>query len=115
MQTLRRNTFSQRHLAWLLWLVLLLPMAQTAATWHLLSHVRADQADAEGGKSAIHLGQCDLCLSAAALAGGAPLLSSPRLPPAGVFHEAPVVDSRGIVWLATTPAYLSRAPPSPLR
>ena len=115
MQTLRRNMLSQRHLAWLLWLALLLPLAQSAATWHLLSHVRADQADADGGKPAIHLSQCDLCLSAAALAGGAPLLSTPRLPPPGVLHEAPVVDSRGIVWLATTPAYHSRAPPSFLR
>ncbi len=115
MQTLRRNMLSQRHLAWLLWLVLLLPMAQTAATWHLLSHVRADQADVEGGKPAIHLSQCDLCLSAAAVVGGTPLVSAPELFQAGVFHEAPVVDLRGIVWLATTPAYHSRAPPSPLR
>ncbi len=112
MQTLRRNMFSQRHLAWLLWLALLLPLAQSAATWHLLSHVRADQVDTDGGKPAIHLSQCDLCLSAAALAGGAPLRSTPHLPQAMALREAPVVDSRGIVWLATTPAYHSRAPPS---
>lgn len=111
----QRNTFTQRHLAWLLWLVLLLPMAQTAATWHLLSHVQSDSADAGAGKPAIHLSQCDLCLSAAAVVGGTPLVSAPELFQAGVFHEAPVADLRGIVWLATTPAYHSRAPPSPLR
>jgi hypothetical protein len=114
MHALRRKTFSQRHLAWLLCLVLLLPMAQTAATWHLLSHAQWDPADAGTGKQANHLGQCDLCLSAAALIGGAPLVSSPHRPQDGVFHEVHGADLRGIVWLATTPAYNSRAPPSPL-
>lgn len=112
MLTTRLSTVSHRHLVWLLWLVLLLPIAQTAATWHVLSHVHSSQAD--DGKQAIHQDHCDLCLSATALIGGAPLLSSPHLPLARGLHEAPLVELRGIRLTAPALAYDSRAPPFPL-
>ena len=114
MHTTRLNTFTHRHLAWLLWLVLLLPIAQTAATWHVLSHLPSNQADQNDGKPAIHQDRCDLCLSAATLIGGAPLVSSVQLPQARAFHEAPLVELRGILLTAATRAYDSRAPPFPL-
>jgi hypothetical protein len=115
MHTTRLNTFTHRHLVWLLWLVLLLPIAQTAATWHVLSHLQSEQADENSGKQAIHQDHCDLCLSAAALIGGAPLVSSPQLPQAKALHEAPLVQLRGILLTAPARAYDSRAPPFPLQ
>jgi hypothetical protein len=114
MHTTRRHTFTHRHLVWLLWLVLLLPMAQTAATWHVLSHLPSNQADENDGKQAIHQDRCALCLSAAALIGGAPLVSAPHLPPARAFHEAALVELHGILLTAVRRAYDSRAPPFPL-
>lgn len=53
---------------WLLWLALLLPIAQAMAGVHALSHVGADRRD----EGTAHLVHCDLCLAAADLAGGAP-------------------------------------------
>lgn len=111
---MRFNTFSHRHLVCLLWLVLLLPIAQTAATWHVLSHLHSDQSAENDGKQAIHQDRCDLCLSAATLIGGAPLVSSVQLPQARAFHEAPLVELRGILLTAPARAYDSRAPPFPL-
>ena len=111
MHTTRLNMFTHRHLVWLLWLVLLLPIAQTAATWHVLSHLHSEQADENDGKQAIHQDRCALCLSAAALIGGAPLGSAPHLPQARAFHEAPLVELRGILLTAPARAYDSRAPP----
>ncbi len=111
MHPARRKLFSHRHLVWLLWLVLLLPLAQTAATWHVLSHLNSDPVVEGDGQKAIHQGHCDLCLSAAALIGGAPLASSPRLPQADEFQEAAVADLRDIFLLAPSRAYDSRAPP----
>ena len=112
---MRFNTFSQRHLVWLLWLVLLLPIAQTAASWHVLSHLHPDQSAQDDGKQAIHQDRCELCLSAATLIGGAPLVSSVQLPQARVFHEAPLVELRPVLLTAPLRAYDSRAPPFPLR
>ncbi len=111
MRRLQCTLFSQRHLVWLLWLVLLLPIAQTAATWHVLSHVTSDRVDQSDGPQAIHHGHCDLCLSAAALIGGAPLVAAPPLPLAKVPHAPAFADVRGIVWPAPSRAYDSRAPP----
>jgi hypothetical protein len=115
MHTTRLNTFTHRHLVWLLWLVLLLPIAQTAATWHVLSHLHSAQAEEDNRRQATPLDHCDLCLSAAALIGGAPLVSSTHLPEASALHEAPLVQRRGIVLTAPARAYESRAPPFPLR
>jgi hypothetical protein len=113
MHPTQHTLFSRRHLVWLLWLVLLLPMAQTAATWHVLSHVNSEQREDTDGQKAIHQGHCDLCLSAAALVGGAPVASSPALPAVKVMHELTVADVRSIS-LSTAPrAYDSRAPPFP--
>ena len=105
-----------RHVAWLLWLALLLPFAQAAANWHGLSHVRLDAGAADpDGKQALHAAHCDLCLVAAAVTGGAPASNSPApvLRPAA--HEAPMRALHGLAATAPTLAYLSRAPPFVLR
>ena len=111
MPTLRPAASPRRRLVWLLWLVLLLPMAQTAASWHLLSHAHSGENSEADGKQPLHHTQCELCLSAAALIGGAPPVQPPGLPHPTARHERPKAAASS-VWLApTAPAYESRAPP----
>ena len=102
---------SRRHLVWMLWLALLLPVAQFAATRHALSH-GLEQASVQPGKqAAVHAGAaCDMCLLAAAVGGGAPLetvhvaaLAPPRIAPRSVFDA--------VATLAPQRPYQSRAPP----
>jgi hypothetical protein len=69
---------------WLLWLALLLPIAQAMAGVHALSHVGDRQDD-----SIVHLVDCDLCLTAAHLAGGAPAAAPAVLPAGPATHAAP--------------------------
>jgi len=98
---LRRNVR-----AWLFWLALLLPIAQAMADVHALSHVTDRQDD-----GLTHLVDCDLCLTAANLAGGAPLAEAPLLAPGDATFAAPLM-ARGTapraVSLGLPPA---RAPP----
>ncbi len=101
------------RLTWLLWLALLLPLAQAASAWHAVSHttVGSVSGSAEDNKPALHPVHCDLCLTAAALGGGA-LPTAPH----GLVHPAArhaVPPARpGSPWLPPlTPAYHSRAPP----
>ena len=111
MRLKRFESFLHRRMAWLLMLVLLLPLAQTAASWHLLSHVRAEQSAPPDGDYAIHADHCDLCLTAAALTGGAPPVQSVASVAIVVPAEAPGVQSSA-VWFTRLPRpYESRAPP----
>jgi hypothetical protein len=95
-------------LPWLVWLALLLPLAQSAAAWHAISHVAPAAAHDDGGPA--HA-PCDLCLTAAAasgpgLPGSAPSFAAPaHLADALPEHAAPVVPHGGRA------AYRSRAPP----
>jgi hypothetical protein len=98
----------QRRLVWLLWLALLLPIAQAAAMSHALSHAVADGDD---DRQAVHQTHCDLCLTAAALSGGALPEQRPSLPHPVARHVAPQVASSGVWFALPTRAYLSRAPP----
>ncbi len=93
---------------WLLWLALILPIAQAMAGVHALSHLTGERQD----EGLAHLVHCDLCLTAADLAGGAP--AAEPLPPAGngavdVLATVPPasVAERVIAW--RPPA---RAPPA---
>ncbi|CAM4010020.1 hypothetical protein ROSA5918_18795 [Roseateles saccharophilus] len=93
---------------WLLWLALLLPIAQAMAGVHALSHVSGERQD----DGIAHLVHCDLCLTAADLASGAPT-APPGPLPVGVAVEALVATpavaavERGTDW--RPPA---RAPPA---
>lgn len=103
---------SPRRFGWLLWLALLLPVAQATAACHAFSHLRdAPTSESDNGKQAAHASHCDLCLMGAAIAGGAALGDLPPFTHPALGHEAPaavVVD----VWLAAPAhAYRSRAPP----
>lgn len=112
MRPRRFHSAPTRRLAWLLWLVLLLPLAQSAAAWHAVSHsAAAAGAPAHDGKQALHPVHCDLCLAAAALDGGALPTAAQGLAHPAARHQAPQV-SPGSPWLPPlTRAYHSRAPP----
>lgn len=95
---LRRRT-SQGLRGWLLWLALLLPIAQAMADVHALSHLGDRQ---EAG--AAHLAHCDLCLTAAHLGAGAPAAQPAALAagpadharPAGASAVAPLATRLGL-------------------
>ena len=111
MHSTRIRTVPQRHLVWLLWLVLLLPVAQVTASWHALSHVAIDASASSDPQHAPHLAHCDLCLTAAAVDGGAPLIAVSSLTPEAIRHALPQA-ALVMFWVASPArAYLSRAPP----
>ncbi len=110
MHRLPRNTFSHSRIMWLLCLVLLLPIGQTVAAWHMLSHVHFGQTD-DDGDHALHEDHCDLDGSATALIGGAPLTLAFDVPLSTGLQEIPVVALRGVLWTAPPRAYNSQAPP----
>lgn len=104
----------RRSVAWLLWLALLLPVAQAAALWHGVSHAGNPAAVAAGGVAGKHgVGQapCDACLAAAAVIGGA--LPGARLAVAALPLHEPAPTLPGVAWrpAAAPAAYRSRAPP----
>ena len=114
MHTAQHKTFAQRHMQWLLWLVLLLPLAQTLGSWHLVAHLPTQQSTQREDPQALHPDDCSLCTSAAALIGGAPLATPPKLPQTLALFKAPPATRIGIFTAPTAIAYESRAPPSPL-
>jgi len=102
-----------RHLAWLLWLAMLLPMAQVVATTHLLSHTGEAVAAAADQKAAHHALHCDLCVTAGAIAGGALASTPPSLPSAQAApSEAPRAAFDNLSENLLALAYQGRAPPA---
>ena len=104
------HSFTRRHLTWLLWLVLLLPLAQTAASWHVLSHAAAGQTG-DDGTQAIGQERCDLCLNAAVVLGGVPQVTACALALACNAHPNTLFVPPGRILPAPVRAYNSRAPP----
>jgi hypothetical protein len=94
-------------------LALLLPLAQLAAVAHDLSHVRA--AIDAGSKSTPANAHCDLCVVAAAIAGGGAPASTPTLLLADIGTDSPAAQLASAPGAAPTFAFLSRAPPASLR
>ncbi len=72
MRTPRSSPVTRRCLAWLVWLGLLLPVAQFGAVAHSLAHARSEQSRDADGKQAPRAAHCDLCLLGAAVGSGAP-------------------------------------------
>ena len=103
-----------RHFAWLLWLAMLLPLAQTVAACHVYSHtgeLAAGTADYSKSKHAAGASHCDLCLVGSVVHGGglpaAELLPAlPHLP-----HAAPAAAFDSPWTPPLVPAYQGRAPP----
>jgi hypothetical protein len=109
MHPFRTHRLPRTRLAWLVWLALLLPVAQYAAALHGLSHaVQQSQGD---DKQAPHYPHCELCVTAAEVAAGA----LPSLPPTlqvPASHHAPLhtLAHRAARSHAPLP-YFSRGPP----
>jgi hypothetical protein len=115
MNLLTARAILQRRFAWLLWLAMLLPMAQMAAMSHSYSHANQEGSTQADGKQALVHTHCDLCASAAALIAGAAPLTPPGVPQVAARHEVPA-DRSGDVWPSYfVSAYQSRAPPFALR
>ena len=111
MRPARLHRLLHRHLAWLLALLLLLPLAQTAASWHLLSQVHTGQSAPSGDDHTIHESHCALCLNAAALTGGAlPVQSMATLPIVAPAQAQEVPRAPARLARLQRP-YQSRAPP----
>ena len=108
----RSSACSDRRFVWLLWLALLMPLAQAAAAWHALSHQPLEASGKPGGKQAVQPAQCDLCLAVAALSSAAPVGEPARLPLPTALGEAPHADFRRSGLAAPQRLYDSRAPPS---
>jgi len=101
----------RRLVVWLLSAALALPVAQTAATWHLVSLAAVGTEDAHV-KPYSHPAHCDLCLAAAGLSSGAAAGAAAPAPAPPALHEAPSADSTPLVHALGGCAYRSRAPPS---
>ncbi|WP_018987774.1 hypothetical protein [Aromatoleum toluclasticum] len=109
--TPRSRTAAPRHLAWLLWLALLLPIGQLAAMCHAVTHVSEETSRQAGREKGLPDKACDLCLIAAALGGGGLRGVPPPPPDLTARHEVPQAALDG-TWLPLhARAYLSRAPP----
>jgi hypothetical protein len=100
-----------RHLVWLLSAALLLPVAQTAATWHMLSLACVDQGDVHG-KPYSHPSRCDFCLTAAGFSSVAANTEAASLPRPVSLHESPLAPSTFILSALAELAYRCRAPPT---
>jgi hypothetical protein len=117
-------------LQWLICLALVLPVAQVAAIAHTLSHVghasgsssgsasvsgvvsdAGDDASADSAGPAAHKVHCDLCVAAAAVSGGAPIVEAARWWQDEAVHVVRVVVSAPAREVASPRPYQSRAPP----
>ena len=104
-----------RHAAWLLWLVLLvLPLAQTAAASHVYSHtseLAAGTLHDSKSKHSAGASHCDLCLAGSSVHGGglpaAELLAALPL----LRHAAPAAAFESPWTPPLVLAYQGRAPP----
>lgn len=110
----RAAPLSHRKLSWLLWLALLLPMAQAAAKWHGYSHV--SNWASQGDESQVpQLDHCELCLAAASVSAGALPSVARTLPDSIRRHEKPHLLAIGVWPAHSALGYRSRAPPATLR
>ena len=105
------NRFTHSRLAWLLGMLLLMPLAQTVASWHLVSHIPAQASAPSDEPAAALVDYCGLCNVALATTGGLlPTLAT--LPTASaVPHTAPSLAFATATITPLWPPYASRAPP----
>ena len=107
----RLRAHALKRFACLLALVLLLPIAQSFAALHVVSHVQTAEANTSAQTHLVGHNVCDVCLAAVAITGGVLPLKSFD------YHQITSPNTLLRVQLAyplcefTTPAYESRAPP----
>jgi hypothetical protein len=112
MRAPRSPLISRRCLAWLVWLGLLLPVAQVGAAVHALSHARPDDSLVAKLPQG---GHCDLCLLGAAVGGAAPPAQLAPLPPVATRHDIAPADFADVWSGVPAQPYRSRAPPDASR
>ena len=95
--------------AWVLWLALLLPLAQLAGAMHAYVHL-SDPARVGSDKHLLAPG--DLCVVAAALGSTAPGTAHAVQPPVAVEHAAPQPVAASAPPVHAPSPYRSRAPPA---
>lgn len=113
------RSVTSRRFAWLLWLALLLPIAQVAAAGHALTHLgnptgSSSSSDLEGKKALAQPDGCGLCIVAAAMGAGALPGTPPTWPHMAAAHEQAQCPLPTFAPGPLARAYLSRAPPSSL-
>jgi hypothetical protein len=106
----RRLPLLQRALAWLL--LALLPLAQAVAAGHAVSHLAGGGPGSPDDRQALHAAHCELCITAATVAGGAPPAALPQLPLLQTAHAAPAIGVSDAWSPAPATVYDSRAPPA---
>jgi len=95
----------------LLCLALLLPVAQSTALWHGVSHAAFAAQVHDDGTSAPRSSPCERCLVAAHLGSGVASAAPPSAALSTARHALPW-PTTAAQWLASfAPAYRSRAPP----
>jgi hypothetical protein len=111
MRTLPLPSLRRSSLSWLVWLALLLPLAQCASAVHGYRHIAQQTKPDQGGQQPSHSLHCDLCLAAADLTAG----GVPTVLPGSLFsalrHVLPRPRGVSTRRAPTTLAYRSRAPP----
>lgn len=109
-----RRTVTPRRFAWLLWLALLLPIAQATAAGHAFSHLGtpAESSELDGKKALAQHADCALCVVAAAMGAGALPSTPPTWPHLAAGHEEAQVLFISFAPGPLVRAYHSRAPPS---
>lgn len=113
MDPIRRRSPSSLRAVWLLWLALLVPLAQSVALVHAHAHERAGSSERRDADQAAQAAPCDLCLAAAALAGGPLLHGGPQAWVQPGSERAPRSAAPGVWPGQAVLGYQSRAPPLP--
>ena len=106
------NMISKGRLAWLLGLLLLMPLAQTAANWHLIAHSHAQSVQRSDDTSTGFADYCDLCQTAAATSAGLLPTQSAATPTVAAPIDVPRLATVAALLATAWPPYASRAPPT---
>lgn len=109
------DRLSRGHLAWLLGIVLLMPLAQTAAAWHQISHTQSQVSEKRGPDSSTTVADyCDLCQIAAATGGGLLPTQTEVFSATAASCAVPGSICQSVTAKPLWQPYASRAPPFPL-
>lgn len=111
LSALRSLIHRRGSMAWLLALVLWLPVAQWAAASHALLHLPGAAAD-RGDAPAHPPAPCDTCIVAAALGAAAPQSPAAIALLPGLHQAHPQAPQPADALLPVAAPYRSRAPPS---
>ena len=106
------NGISNSHFAWLLGILLLMPLAQTAAAWHQISHTQSQASEKLDPQSPTTVADyCDLCQIAAATGGGLLPTQTVAFGATAAHCAVPCFTCQSVAAKPLWQPYASRAPP----